>query len=71
MSTEEDRRQSVELVSALLRLAPQHLTTATGRWIWVAGKLAAMIIRWGRMDWSIRQEVEALIEKSKNWDRRL
>jgi hypothetical protein len=70
MSTEEDRRQSVELVSALLRLAPQHLTTASGRWIWVAGRLASMIIRWGRMDWSIRQEVQGIIEHSKKTGRR-
>ena len=71
MSKQEHNEDTRALIEALLASAPQRLTTSPGRWIWVAGKLAAMIIRWGRMDWSIRQEVQALIEKSKNMDRRL
>ena len=70
MSSNEDRERSIELVRALLSQAPQHLTTASGRWIWVTGKLAAMVIRWSRMDMSIRQEVRGIIEKSRRGGRR-
>jgi hypothetical protein len=65
MSQEEHRRASIELVSALLRLAPGRYTTEKGRWVWVAGKLASMIIRWSRMDMSVRQEVEAIKRESR------
>jgi len=65
MSSNEDRERSIELVRALLSSAPQHLTTSSGRWIWVTGRLAAMVIRWSRMDMSIRQEVRGIIEKSR------
>ena len=65
MSQEEHRRASIELVSALLRLAPGRYTTEKGRWVWVTGKLASMIIRWSRMDMSVRQEVEAIKRESR------
>jgi len=65
MSQEEHRRASIELVSALLRMAPGRYTTDKGRWVWVAGKLASMIIRWSRMDMSVRQEVQGIIKHSR------
>ena len=65
MSQEHHRRDSLELITALLRLAPHRYTTERGRWVWVAGKLAGMIIRWARMDMSIRSEIKSIIEQSK------
>ena len=64
MSKQEHNRDSIELVSALLRLAPRRYTTEKGRWVWVAGRLASMIIRWSRTDMSVRQEVEGIIRES-------
>ena len=69
MSTPEDHRRSQELVEALLRSVPPRYTTNYGRWVWVAGRLAGMIIRWARMDIAIRQEVRAVIERSKRQGR--
>lgn len=65
MSAEENRRQAFELVGALLKSAPAYLTSEKGRWIWATGKLAAMVVRWARMDMSVRQEVRGIIESSK------
>jgi hypothetical protein len=65
MSKQEHERASIELVSALLRLAPGRYTTEKGRWVWVAGKLASMVTRWSRMDVSVRQEVEAIKRESR------
>ena len=66
MTSEQHRRDSRELVEALLAQVPQRYTTSYGRWVWVAGRLAGMIIRWSRMDMSVRQEVRAIIAQSKN-----
>ena len=60
MSKREHDQDSIALVSALLRLAPGRYTTEKGRWVWVAGRLASMIIRWSRLDMTVRQEVEAI-----------
>lgn len=65
MSQENHRRDSLELITALLRLAPRRYTSERGRWVWVSGRLASMIIRWARMDISIRQEIKSIIEQSK------
>lgn len=65
MSREEHRRETIELVEALLRSVPPRYTGQYGRWVWVTGKLASMIIRWSRMDMTIRQEVRAIIRSSK------
>jgi hypothetical protein len=65
MSKQEHNKDSIELVSALLQLAPRRYTTEKGRWVWVAGKLASMIIRWSRTDMAVRQEVEAIVRDSR------
>jgi hypothetical protein len=65
MSKREHDQDSIALVTALLRLAPRRYTTEKGRWVWVTGKLASMIIRWSRMDMSVRQEVEAIKRESR------
>jgi hypothetical protein len=65
MSAEQHRRDTIELVEALLRKVPPKYTSERGRWVWVAGRLAGMIIRWSRMDMSIRQEVKGVIRASK------
>lgn len=65
MSREEHRKDTLELVEALLRSVPPRFTSSYGRWIWVTGKLASMIIRWSRLDMTIRQEVRAIIRASK------
>ena len=65
MSKQEHNRDSIELVSALLQLAPRRYTTEKGRWVWVCGKLARMIIRWSRTDMAVRQEVEAIQRDSR------
>jgi hypothetical protein len=65
MSAEQHRRDTIELVEALLRKVPPKYTSERGRWVWVAGRLAGMIIRWSRMDMSIRQEVKGIIRASK------
>jgi hypothetical protein len=65
MSREEHRRETIELVTALLRSVPPHYTGQYGRWVWVTGKLAGMIIRWSRMDMTIRQEVRGIVRASK------
>ena len=64
MSKREHDQDSIALVTALLRLAPGRYTTEKGRWVWVAGKLASMIIRWSRLDMSVRQEVQGIIRDS-------
>lgn len=69
MSAEQHRKDSKELVEALLRSVPPRYTTSYGRWVWVAGKLAGMIIRWSRMDMTVRQEVRAIIERSKRFEK--
>ena len=69
MSKQEHDRASIELVSALLRLAPGRYTTEKGRWVWVAGRLASMVIRWSRMDVSVRQEVKGIIRHSEQQGR--
>ena len=66
MSAEQHRQDSKELVEALLDSVPPRYTTSYGRWVWVAGKLAGMIIRWSRMDMTIRQEVRGIIRSSKD-----
>jgi hypothetical protein len=65
MSAEQHRRDTIELVEALLRKVPPKYTSERGRWVWVAGRLAGMIIRWSRMDMSIRQEVKNVIRSSR------
>jgi len=65
MSKQEHERASIELVSALLRLAPRRYTSERGRWVWVAGRLASMITRWSRLDMAVRQEVEAIKRESR------
>ncbi len=65
MSAEQHRRDTIELVEALLRKVPPRYTGQYGRWVWVTGKLASMIIRWSRMDMTIRQEVRGIIRASK------
>ena len=65
MSKQEHDKASIELVSALLRLAPGRYTTEKGRWVWVAGRLASMIIRWSRLDMAVRQEVEGILRDSR------
>ena len=65
MSAEQHRRDTIELVEALLKTVPPRYTSSYGRWVWVAGKLAGMIIRWSRMDMTIRQEVKGIVKKSK------
>jgi hypothetical protein len=65
MSKREHDQDSIALVSALLRLAPGRYTTEKGRWVWVCGKLASMIIRWSRLDMAVRQEVEAIQRDSR------
>lgn len=65
MSREQHTRDTIELIEALLRSTPDHYTTSYGRWIWVAGRLAGMIIRWSRMDMSVRQEVQGIVEQSR------
>ena len=65
MSSEQHRKDTIELIEALLRSVPKHYTNNYGRWVWVAGKLAGMIIRWSRMDIGIRQEVRGIVEHSK------
>lgn len=65
MSSEKHREDTIELVKALLRMVPARYSSNYGRWVWVAGKLAGMIIRWSRMDIGIRQEVRAIVEHSK------
>lgn len=66
MSKQEHDKDSIELVTALLKQSPDRYTTDKGRWVWVAGRLASMITRWSRMDISVREEVEAIKEHSKN-----
>lgn len=61
----EDHRKTIELVTALLHSVPPRYTSNYGRWVWVAGKLAGMIIRWARMDMAIRQEVKNIVKASK------
>jgi hypothetical protein len=65
MSKREHDQDSIALVTALLRLAPGRYTTEKGRWVWVCGKLASMIIRWSRMDMTVRQEVQGIIRESR------
>ena len=69
MSAEQHRKDTIELVEALLRSVPKRYTSSYGRWVWVAGKLAGMIIRWSRLDMTIRQEVRAIIERSKRFEK--
>jgi len=69
MSAEQHRRDTIELVEALLRKVPPRYTGQYGRWVWVAGKLAGMIIRWSRMDMTIRQEVRGVIRASKRGEK--
>ena len=64
MSKQEHERASIELVSALLRLAPGRYTSERGRWVWVAGRLASMVTRWSRLDVTVRQEVEGILRDS-------
>lgn len=70
MSNQKHREDTIELVSALLRIVPDKYTSDYGRWVWVAGRLASMIIRWSRMDIGIRQEIRAIVEHSKHGDKR-
>ena len=65
MSAEQHRKDTIELIEALLRSVPPRYTTSYGRWVWVAGKLAGMIIRWSRMDMTIRQEVRGIVKRSR------
>jgi len=65
MSKREHDQDSIALVSALLRLAPSRYTTEKGRWVWVCGRLASMIIRWSRLDMTVRQEVEGILRDSR------
>ena len=65
MSAEQHRKDTIELIEALLRSVPKRYTSSYGRWVWVAGKLAGMIIRWSRLDMTIRQEVRGIVKRSR------
>ena len=56
------KETSIDLISALVEQDQNNYADGELQWVRVAGRLAAMIARWSRDDYTIRSELTSIQE---------